>query len=175
MSRKRKALWLVAAIGFIGATSKAGGQEIAFADQRAPEATDVASVDTTAAVLNIARAMVEEAVALERPGHHLEAAGRYEAAASMLAKSDPDAFKYRSRAAALCYHAGDLDRALELFEEIGKQATDVGNTEVAADAYEQAMYIAYEQGDKPKARELYLKSLSQEERDKLLERWKRRQ
>ena len=58
---------------------------------------------------------------------------------------------------------------IELFEEIGKQATDVGNTEVAADAYEQAMYIAYEQGDKPKARELYLKSLSQEERDKFRE------
>lgn len=170
MSRKHQTLWLVAAIGCICPASTVGAQEIAMAEQRPPEETNVASVDTSAAVLNILGTMVDEAVALERPGHYLEAARLYEAAASMLPKGDPDSFEYQSRAGLLCYHAGELERALEVFEEIGRQATDLGNTEVASNAYERAMYIALEQGDKPKAATLYLRSLSQEERDELLKR-----
>jgi tetratricopeptide (TPR) repeat protein len=119
--------------------------------------------------------MVADAVTLERPGHYLEAAQLYEAAASILGSGDPDAFKYLNRAGLLRYHAGELDRARELFEDIGRQATDLGNTEVASEAYVRAMYIAFEQGDKPKAATLYLRSLPEEEREKLLERRKRRQ
>lgn len=172
MSRKGHTLWLAVALGFSGAAGTASGQEMAMA---AHPVTSVTSVDTTAATLRLVGTMVDEAVNLERPGHYLEAAGLYEAAASLLARSDPDALKYMSRAGLLCYHAGDLDRALVLFEDIGRQATDLGNSEVAAEAYKRAMNIAFEQGDKPKAATLYLRSLSQEERDELLERRKRRQ
>jgi tetratricopeptide (TPR) repeat protein len=178
MSKKHQTLWLAAAIGIAGATGSASGQEIAMAMRAA---TSV-NVDTTEVVVPSmeyaaphAASMVADAVTLERPGHYLEAAELYEAAASLLEMSDPAALEYRSRAGLLCYHAGDLDRALVLFEEIGRQATDLGNTEVAAQAYERAMHIAFEQGDKPKAATLYLRSLSQEERDKLLERRNRKQ
>jgi len=174
MSRKHQALWLAAAIGFVGAGTAFGQEPMVLA-------TSV-NVDTLAVVVpNMefaaphAATMVADAVTLERPGHYLEAAELYEAAASLLGSGDPDAFKYLSRAGLLFYHAGELDRALEQFEDIGRQATDLGNTEVAAEAYVRAMHIAFEQGDKPKAATLYLRSLSQAERDKLLERRKRRQ
>ncbi len=93
----------------------------------------------------------------------------------ILGRSDPDALKFMSRAGLLSYYAGELDRARQLFEDVGWRATDIGNTEVAAEAYERAMNIAFEQGDKPRAATLYLRSLSAEERDKLFERRKRRQ
>lgn len=178
MSRKHQTLWLAAAIGFIGANSAASGQEIAMA---MPPATSV-NVDTSEVLLpNMefaaphAASMVADAVTLEHPGHYLEAAALYEAAATLLGNDSPVAFKYLNRAGLLCYHAGELDRARQLFEDIGWQATNRGNTEFAAKAYERAMHIAFEQGDKPRAATLYLRSLSQEERDQLLERRKRRQ
>ena len=179
MSRKHQTLWLAAAIGIVGATGAASGQEIAMAER---PATSVGVDTTTVAPPNLmefaaprAASMAADALKLERPEHYLEAAALYEAAASLLGNGAPDAFKYLNRAGLLCYHAGDLDRALVLFEDIGWQATALGNTEVAADAYVRAMHIAFEQGDKPKAATLYLRSLSQEERDELLERRKRRQ
>ncbi len=179
MSRKHQTLWLAAAIGFVGAASTASGQEFAMAVGSAKSV----GVDTSAVIApNLmefaaphAATMVADAVTLERPGHYLEAAQLYEAAASILGSGDPDAFKYLNRAGLLRYHAGELDRARELFEDIGRQATDLGNTEVASEAYVRAMYIAFEQGDKPKAATLYLRSLPEEEREKLLERRKRRQ
>lgn len=179
MSRKRQTLWLAAAI-CVCATSTAFGQEFGISAQ---PATTVTGVDTSSVTTPdlmefaapYAARMVTDALELERPGHYLEAAALYEAAASILELGDPEGLKYRSRAGLLYYHTGDLDRALALFEDIGKQAADAGNTEVAAEAYVRAMHIAFEQGDKPKAATLYLKSLSQEEREKLLERRKRRQ
>ena len=171
MPRQSQTLWLAAAICFFTA-STAHGQEFAMADLPEPEAT---SSDTSAAVVLHVNTLVDDAISMERPGQYLNAAALYEASAAMLPQGHPDALKYLSRAGLLCYYAGDLDRALALFEEIGREATDVGNTGVAANAYERAMYVAFEQGDKPKAATLYLRSLSKEERDRLLERRKRRQ
>lgn len=178
MSRKHQTLWLAAAIGIAGATSSASAQEIAMA-MRPPTPVSVDTSEVLPPNMEFgaphAESMVADAVTLERPGHYLEAAELYDAAASILERGNPAALEYGSRAGLLFYHAGELDRALEQFEEVGRQATDVGNTEAASEAYERAMYIAFEQGNKPKAATLYLRSLSQEERDKLLERRKRRQ
>ncbi len=175
MSRKQQTLWLAAAIGFVGAAGTTFGQEPMVLAMSADVDTSAVIVPNMEFAAPRAATMVAEAVTLERPGHYLEAAALYEAAASILGTGDPDALEYKGRAGLLCYHAGELDRARQLFEEIGRQATDSGNTEVAAEAYVRAMHIAFEQGNKPKAATLYLRSLSQEERDKLLERRKRRQ
>lgn len=179
MSRKHQTLWLAAAIGIVGTTSATYGQEIAMAEQSAKSVV----VDTSTVIppnpmefaAPHAAGMVADALKLERPGHYLEAAALYEAAASILGTNDPVTFKYLNRAGLLCYYAGELDRARQLFEDIGWQATDLGKTEAASEAYMNAMHIAFEQGNKPKAATLYLRSLSQEERDELLERRKRRQ
>ena len=176
MSRKHQTLWLAAAIGFVGAAGTTFGQEpMVLATSADVDTSAVIAPNLMEFAAPNAATMVADAVTLERPGHYLEAAHLYEAAALIVGSGDPDAFKYLNRAGLLCYHAGELDRARELFEDIGRQATDLGNTEVAAEAYQRAMNIAFEQGDKPRAATLYLRSLSQDERDKLLERRKRRQ
>ena len=170
MSRKHQTL-LAVAIG-IGATGTAYGQETKMAVLPEP---GVANVDSAAVVLPHAVTMVAEAVKLERPGHYLEAAELYEAAASILERDDPDVLKYLSRAGLLCYYAGEPERARELFEEVGTRASDLGDIPVAKVAFERAMNIAKEQGDMPRAADLYLKSLPEEERDELLERRRGRQ
>jgi len=164
MSARPHTLWLTVAIGLIAAPAAASGQETLALD-----------VDASTVVIPHTATMVAEAVTLERPGHYLEAAELYEAAASILGNGDPDVLKYLTRAGLLCYYAGELERARQLFEEVGIRASDLGDIPVARVAYERALNIAIEQGDMPRAATLYLKSLPDEERDELLERRRRRQ
>jgi len=171
MLRKHHTPWLAIAIGILGATSTGSGQEIAVAE--GPAATAM-SEDPAPADLPHVETMVAEAISFERPGHYLVSAKIYEAVASILDRSDPNALNYLSRAGLLSYYAGELDRARELFEEVGWRASAVGNTPIAAAAYERAMHIALEQGNLPRAATLYLRSLPEEEREKLLDRRNRR-
>ncbi len=173
MSRKHQTL-LAVAIG-IGATGTAYGQETTLARATPVDVDTLTVPNPETVVAPHAATMVDEAVSLERPGHYLEAAELYEAAASILERDDPDVFKHLSRAGLLCYYAGELKRARELFEEVGTRASDLGDIPVAKVAYERAMNIAKEQGDMPRAATLYLKSLPEEERNELLERRRRRQ
>jgi tetratricopeptide (TPR) repeat protein len=169
MFRKDHTPWLAIAIGILGATSTGSGQEIA----EAPTAT-ATSADPMPADLPHVETMIAEAISFERPGQYLVAAKIYEAAASTLDRSDPNALNYLSRAGLLSYYSGELVRARELFEDVGWRASAVGNTPIAAVAYEKAMRIALEQGDLPGAATLYLRSLPEEDREKLLERRNRR-
>jgi len=164
MTSKLQLVAVAAACGLLGMTQQVFGKEMAAAFMTASDA------DTSAVVYPHVTTMVAEAVNLERPGHYLEAADLYEASASIVAFNDPDALTYLNRAGLLSYHAGELERARRLFEEVGSRATDLGDYEVASLAYERAMHIAYEQGDLQQAADYYMKSLTDKERDALLRR-----